>query len=136
MVYAKQTSMIVASVNVDPLDPNRVSLTSRVLEESAQDARAVTSHFEQGLVFYSDVSTDLIYSTSAREASDWREVTANTRRVEGLAIDWRSDVLYWSDNDLEYIMAAKVTGHLHRKHVEDTGKAQGIAVDPINNRYM
>ena len=51
-----------------------------------------------------------------------------------MTIDWRSDVLYWSDNDLEYIMAAKVTGHLHRKLVEDTGKAQGIAVDPINNR--
>lgn len=127
--------MIVASVDVDPLTPNRVALTSRVLEESAQDARAVTSHFERGLVFYSDVSTDLIYSTSAREeGAGWREVTANTRRVEGLTIDWRSDVLYWSDNDLEYIMAAKVTGHLHRKHVEETGQAQGIAVDPVNNR--
>ena len=56
--------------------------------------------------------------------------------TEGLAVDWRSDTLYWSDSDLQYIMAAKVTGHFHRKHVENTGHAEAIAVDSTLNRFI
>ena len=53
----------------------------------------------------------------------------------GLAVDWRSDTLFWTDSELRYIMAAKVTGHFHRKHVENVGNAQGIVVDSTMNRY-
>ena len=83
LVYTKQNSLIISQINLDMLRPSELHMTSTVLKEDALEARAVAAHHNKGLVFYSDINTDVVYSTDTA-GSIWREITANTRRVEGM----------------------------------------------------
>ena len=83
LVYAKQKSVMISDLYLDLLNPEIIQMRSTVLTRDAVDARAVGAHVTRGLIFYSDITTDMIYSTSRAEPRTWREITANTRRVEG-----------------------------------------------------
>ena len=86
LVYATRTSLVLTELYLDLLNPDEISAQSTVLRDNAQEARAVGAHFARGLIFYSDINTDLIYSTT-RDGATWRDITANTRRVEG-TVPW------------------------------------------------
>jgi len=53
--------------------------------------------------------------------------------VNGLAVEWESGLIYWTDHYLERIEVAKVNGSSRKTLI--TGNLQnprGIAVDPKN----
>ena len=87
LVYTKRNHLIASQAHIDVLDPDMVSLDSRILTSNAVEARAVGGHFWKQLAFYSDIDTDLIRSTDM-DGAVWRDLTANTRRVEGMFCIW------------------------------------------------
>lgn len=94
-------------------------------------------------LFYADARNDIIgrMCTAANE-SQTVEILANTNvsSVEGLAYDWVSGLLYFTDGDNHMIEVIKTVHfdasmkHFFRQSVIDTGEAskiRGIAVNPM-----
>ena len=58
-------------------------------------------------------------------------VTENLGEVEGLAVEWESELLYWTDYTYERIEVARLDG-THRKTLfwQNVNNPRAIVVDP------
>ena len=57
--------------------------------------------------------------------------------VDGLAVDWATDKLYWTDTELRRIGVFDLTNHYYNRELISTGTdsiPRAIVVDP-QNRY-
>ena len=121
---------------------SRANLT--VLVAGQEDAAAVDFLFEDGLIFWTDVSLERIQrmwlNGSGRVAVD--VVTKGLVSPDGLACDWIGRKLYWTNSetdniysDTDSIEVANLDGS-HRKvlYWSDLDQPRAIAVDPLHGQ--
>ena len=49
----------------------------------------------------------------------------------GIAVDWLTGNVYWTDAQLGHIMVSRLDGRYHKILLADVGRPKGIAVDPV-----
>lgn len=99
---------------------------------SSEDAVAVDFLYKNNSMFWSDVSEQKIYTCSVKTLCKPNViVSANIGRPEGLAVDWLTGNLYWTDCDFKLISVLNIDGK-HRKALiwNNLDNPRAIAVDP------
>lgn len=86
-----------------------------------------------GRFFWSDITSQTIYSANY-DGKDKKEfITEDLMSPEGIAVDWISRRLYWTDSLKDTIEVADLDNATRRAVIIDTKlvNPRGIAVDPI-----
>ncbi|XP_020911652.1 low-density lipoprotein receptor-related protein 6-like [Exaiptasia diaphana] len=104
-----------------------------VIVRGLEDAIALDFDYKQKIVFWTDVSEEKIKSTVLGSGNISNVVSVGLRRPEGLAVDWTSQKIYWTDSGIETnrIEVANYDGK-HRKVLfwQNLDQPRAIAVDP------
>lgn len=119
-----------------PKNPNETIVVVGLL-----DAIAVDFSYEDGFIFWTDVSVEKIKRISMTGSPDSRKVedvvSVGLKKPEGLAVDWVGKKLYWtdcrdSDWETNRIEVANFDGS-YRKVLfwKNLGLPRAIAVDPL-----
>ncbi|VDL69323.1 unnamed protein product [Nippostrongylus brasiliensis] len=85
-------------------------------------------------VFWADVTLDTIFrvEVDGKTASPPRAIiSTGLSTVEGLAVDWITEVIYWTDSHHDHIEVAKIDGSMRATVVSgEVHNPRDIAVDP------
>ncbi|GAB6033184.1 Low-density lipoprotein receptor- protein 4 [Chamberlinius hualienensis] len=88
------------------------------------------------LIYWSDVTTDAIYSSQLDGSEQKVIVGNNLESPAGLAIDWVGEKLYWTDAGTDRIEVSNLDGSMRAVLIwEDLDRPRDIVVDPIGG-YM
>ena len=94
-------------------------------------AVALDVHVNKKTVYWSDVKRHVIKRMSLSSGVIEDIITDNLGRVDGLAVEWDSNLIYWTDRDKHRVEVASVDGKQRKLlFVEDAGKPRGIALYP------
>jgi hypothetical protein len=104
----------------------------RTLVSTLESAVAVDFMFKNHSIFWSDVSEQKIFSCSASTSCKPRViVSGDLGRPEGLAIDWLTGKLYWTDHDLKQICVSRIDGRYRKSLIwRNLDNPRAIGVDP------
>lgn len=107
---------------------------STIIIGGLEDAAAVDFYYEESMVFWTEVSLEMIkrtYINGSRISLD--VVTTGLVSPDGLACDWLGKKLYWTDSETNRIEVSNLDGS-HRKVLfwEDLDQPRAIALDPLN----
>ena len=93
-------------------------------------AVAVDVHFDLGLVFWSDAA-DKTISRANIDGSNASSIIHLQGECLGLAVEWVSNLLYWTDEYLDVIEVSNLNG-INRRTLFSLGldRPRGIALDP------
>lgn len=135
LVYAQG-----ASVHKSPFYPSHPSEErgpndNRIVHIPGQTAVGVSYDCHEQFIYWSDVSSNVI-NRIRYDGSNYSIVLQNVPSAEGLAVDWISRNIYFTDAVKRTIEVASLDGK-HRKVLVDTDlkNPRGIALDPRDG-YM
>nr|XP_032826857.1 very low-density lipoprotein receptor-like isoform X1 [Petromyzon marinus] len=100
-----------------------------------RNAVALSVHVSNNTILWSDQHQKLILSAVIGKASDSKNhavvIEQGLSFVEGLAVDWIHNTLYWSDSGFKTLSVATMDGR--RRKLFDSGlqEPRAIVVDPI-----
>ncbi|KAL9884451.1 LDL receptor related protein 4 [Glossina fuscipes fuscipes] len=115
-------------------DIRRVTLSNNryaALVKGLHNAIALDYHFKKGILFWSDVSTDVIKTvymngTRVRDVIKW-----GLEAPGGVAVDWIHDLLFWTDSGTRRVEVSNFQGNLRSVIVSnDLDKPRAIVVHP------
>lgn len=115
-------------------DIRQVSLSNNKytsILKGLHNAIALDYHYKKSLIFWSDVSTDVIKSsyingTGIRDIIKW-----GLEAPGGIAVDWIHDLLFWTDSGTRRVEVATFDGHLRAViAANDLDKPRAIIVHP------
>ena len=93
---------------------------------------AIDVHFSLGLVFWSDV-TELNIKRLHIDTDTTTTIISNIGVCYGLAVNWRTSQLFWTDKTYNIISACDLDGNNHTAIISGGLDApRGIALDPDN----
>lgn len=135
LVYAQG-----ASVHKSPFYPSQPSKErgpndNRIVHIPGQTAVGISYDCHEQFIYWSDVSSNVI-NRIRYDGSNYSIVLQNVPSAEGLAVDWISRNIYFTDAVKRTIEVASLDGK-HRKVLVDTDlkNPRGIALDPRDG-YM
>lgn len=131
MVYAQG-----ASLHKIPFKTNEKETTSpdknRIVHIPGQTSVAVSYDCHEQYIYWSDVSSNVINKIRA-DGSDFSVVLNNVRSAEGLAVDWISRNMYFTDSETKTIEVASLNGLFRKVLIKSNlNNPRGIAIDPID----
>ncbi|XP_055910482.1 low-density lipoprotein receptor-related protein 4 [Eupeodes corollae] len=115
-------------------DIRKVTLSNNrytAVVKGLHNAIALDYHFKKGLMFWSDVSTDVIKmvyvnGTRVRDVIKW-----GLESPGGIAVDWVHDLLFWTDSGTRRVEVSNFQGNLRAViAVNDLDKPRAIVVHP------
>ncbi|KNC20826.1 hypothetical protein FF38_11235 [Lucilia cuprina] len=115
-------------------DIRRVTLRNNryaAVVKGLHNAIALDYHYKKGLLFWSDISTDVIKmvyinGTRVRDLIKW-----GLESPGGIAVDWIHDLLFWTDSGTRRIEVSNFDGTLRSVIVaNDLDKPRAIVVHP------
>ena len=110
---------------------NQNNFTTSVLAKGLLDAIAVAFHYQDKLLFWTDVSLGKILRKSLNNSKVETVVSVNANRSEGIAIDWVTKKIYWTDSHLKLIGIVNFDGtHGSVLFSENLDQPRAIVVDP------
>ncbi|XP_029831536.4 low-density lipoprotein receptor-related protein 4, partial [Ixodes scapularis] len=97
-----------------------------------QNAVALDYHFTLDLVFWSDITVDVIRSCSLTNGTDLRTlVSRGLANPGGLAVDWIMNRVYWTDSGTSRVESVDLDGRNRRALVwKDLDKPRAIVLYP------
>ena len=100
-----------------------------------KNAVALDVHFRMGYVFWSDVSERNI-KRFGTDGSGTKIIISNIGVCHGLAVEWRTAHLYWTDATRNTISVSDLEGNNQRNLLHSgLDQPRGIALDP-NSRLV
>ena len=111
---------------------NGKSFKNESVVASSIDGVAVDFLYNNHLLFWSDVSEQKIFSCSLKTSCKPRViVSGDLGRPEGLAVDWVSKKLYWTDYELKKICVSSIDGKYRKTLIwRNIDVPRAIGVDP------
>ena len=120
--------LISASTEIVALDFDNV--TSHTLISSVPRAVAIDVHFTLGYIFWSDV-TEYKIKRSCIDGTNITTINNNAGVCDGLAVEWKSSQLYWTDTTNNMIWLSDLEGNNTRILVSASlDEPRGIVLDP------
>ncbi|XP_063952170.1 low-density lipoprotein receptor-related protein 6-like [Lytechinus pictus] len=99
-------------------------------------AVAITADIDEGVVFFSDLGMKAIGMATLRDGAPVKIITGGVRSVQGLAVDWLTKHLYWTDHARGTIEVSRYDGSYRTTLIKDNViKPRSIAIDP-ERKYM
>ncbi|KAL9988032.1 hypothetical protein ACROYT_G002429, partial [Oculina patagonica] len=97
-----------------------------------QSIEAVDVHVKLNLVHWSETQPNAIRRLNITSGKVEDVLTdSNLGRIDGLAVEWESDLIYWTDNTNKRIEVAQLDGENRRSLITSgTRTPRGIVVDP------
>ena len=93
---------------------------------------AIDVHFSLGYIFWSDVWEQNI-KRSGIDGSGKTIIISNIGVCDGLAVQWRTSQLYWTDTTHDTISVSDLAGKNERRLLSlGLDKPRDIALDPDN----
>ncbi|GAB1601944.1 Hypothetical predicted protein [Argonauta hians] len=106
-------------------------LSSKMLLEGPYSIQAVAVDASRGIAYFTDSKEKVIYRTSIYQQTKAKAIILAVKTVTGLAFDWLSRNLYWTDSDMECIMVARYNGfNVARLMQLHNSSLRAIAVHP------
>ena len=129
LLYSDRRS--ISLLHVADNHDNRNSSTS-VLAKGLEDALDINFHYQDQLLFWTDVSTGKILRKSLKEDSKIETIVhIRVRQPEGIAIDWVTKKIYWTDFHLKLIEVVNLDGTQRSVLFWDNlDKPRAIVADP------
>ena len=108
------------------------SENERIIVSTTEAAVAVDFLYTNDEIFWSDFSEQKIFSCSLKTSCKPQIiVSGDLGRPEGLAVDWVSKTLYWTDCDFQQISVSSIDGKNRKTLIwNDLDNPRAIAVDP------
>ncbi|XP_022224795.1 low-density lipoprotein receptor-related protein 4 isoform X1 [Drosophila obscura] len=115
-------------------DIRRVTLSNNrytAVVKGLHNAIALDFHYRKGLMFWSDVSTDVIKmvymnGTRVRDVIKW-----GLESPGGIAVDWIHDLLFWTDSGTRRVEVSNFQGNLRTVIASnDLDKPRAIVIHP------
>ncbi len=116
------------------MDAAQVRGNATVVIGGLEDAAAVDYVYEQGLIYWSDVSEEAIKRTlfnGSAPSGLHTTVVSGLASPDGLACDWMGNKLYWTDSETNRIEVSELDG-TYRKVLfwRDLDQPRAVALDP------
>ncbi|GLH14008.1 Putative vitellogenin receptor [Gryllus bimaculatus] len=116
------------------IDIRQVSLNSvkyTALLKGLHNAIALDYHYREGLIFWSDVSMDVIKRASLNGSGSVDIIRWGLESPGGIAVDWIHNLMFWTDSGTSRVEVASLDG-VHRYIVasSDLDKPRAIVVHP------
>ncbi|KAF5288914.1 hypothetical protein FQA39_LY03793 [Lamprigera yunnana] len=117
-------------------DVRQISLDNQIMTSivnSTKSATALDFVFKTKTIFWSDAIDQKIYKAPLIEGTKFSVVISNNiSTVDGLAIDWIYNRIYWTDTGKHTIELANFEGEMKKTLVKDgLNKPRAIVVNPI-----
>ncbi|XP_011296947.1 low-density lipoprotein receptor-related protein 4 isoform X1 [Fopius arisanus] len=119
------------------VDIRRVSLASATdntytpILKGLHNAIAVDYHYDKGLLYWSDVSLDMIKRVYVNGTNPEDVIRWGLESPGGVAIDWIHDLLFWTDSGTRRVEVITLESKIRHVLVStDLDKPRGIAVHP------
>lgn len=115
-------------------DIRRVTLSNNrymAIVKGLHNAIAMDFHYRKGMMFWSDVSTDVIKmvyinGTRVRDVIKW-----GLESPGGIAVDWVHDLLFWTDSGTRRVEVSNFQGNLRTViAASDLDKPRAIVIHP------
>jgi low density lipoprotein receptor-related protein 5/6 len=136
-LFASPLLLFANRKDVRLVDVDNMRNNSTVVIDKLEDAAAVDFHYRRKVVYWTDVSLEMIKRTWLND-SGLSEDVISTGLVspDGLSCDWLGDKIYWTDSETNRIEVADLDGS-NRKVLfwKDMDQPRAIALDPLNG-YM
>lgn len=121
------------------INVNRPRNSSVTIVGHLEDAAAVDYLYSEGSVFWTDISLEMIKSISINDSSaiEVNIITTGLISPDGLACDWLTHKLYWTDSETKRIEVSNLDGS-QRKVLfwEDLDQPRAIALVPMEGYVM
>ena len=99
-------------------------------------AIAVDVHFSLGYIFWSDVSERNI-KRSSTDGSSLTTIISGIGFCDGLAVEWRTSQLYWTDTTSDVISVSDLSGNNQRSLISlGLDEPRDIALDPDSGYHF
>lgn len=98
-----------------------------------QHVVAMAVDVEDEILFFSDIIAKMVASVELQEDAKIKVIAGATSSVEGIAVDWVSNNVYWTENDDEHSKLSMSTyDGQHQVDIITTGinRPRAIAIDP------
>nr|XP_006819692.1 PREDICTED: low-density lipoprotein receptor-related protein 4-like [Saccoglossus kowalevskii] len=112
----------------EPLPSPFVFITSNALS-----MRSLDYDYEEETVFWTDAHTKTVYKTVMQSGNlmNIAVYSGTSSQAEGLAVDWISKKLYWTDALYNWIMVSDYSGtYVKPLLLHDLDRPRGIVVHP------
>ncbi|XP_055899580.1 low-density lipoprotein receptor-related protein 4-like isoform X3 [Biomphalaria glabrata] len=116
-------------VDIRRVTPDKTDYTS--ILQGLQNAIALDFHHQKGLVFWSDVTLDVIKRAHLNGSNVMDIVSDGLENPGGLAIDWIHDKLFWTDAGTSRIEVSNLDGSSRKVILwQNLEKPRAIAAHP------
>ncbi|GBP17003.1 Low-density lipoprotein receptor-related protein 4 [Eumeta japonica] len=125
LIFATRGSVSMMSLDT----PEHWDVTLAI--KGVKNSIAVDFHWEQRLIFYTDVDLDFIKAVNMENMSD-TNVIVKTRlnTPNGLAVDWIADNIYWTDNEYKVLEVARLDGSSRKAIITGLAEPRALALIP------
>jgi low density lipoprotein receptor-related protein 5/6 len=130
LLYSERRNIRLLDVDGDRRSQNK--FTTTVLAKNLVYAIAVAFHYQDQILFWTDVSLGKIFRKAINNDSKVETVVSvGLVQPNGIAIDWATKKIYWTDSHLKLIEVVNFDGTQRSVLVwNKLGKPRAIVVDP------
>uniref|UniRef100_T1IRJ2 EGF-like domain-containing protein n=1 Tax=Strigamia maritima TaxID=126957 RepID=T1IRJ2_STRMM len=116
-------------IDIRKISPNRAEYVS-ILRE-LENAIALDFHYSKNLIFWSDITLDVIRRAYMNGSSVQTIVSSGLESPGGIAIDWIGDKLFWTDSGTSRIEVSNLDGTSRKCVVwKNLEKPRAISLHP------
>ncbi|XP_033760426.1 LOW QUALITY PROTEIN: low-density lipoprotein receptor-related protein 4-like [Pecten maximus] len=130
-IYAIGDAICQYPVNLADMSLVNVTLDKQCFMKSGKGFTALTYDARAKVLYYTANITNSIGTVQLKKGAYTDTVIRGLGDVRGMALDWTTSTLYWTDRQFKHIMVAKTDGR-YQKTIIDTRLEEplGIAVHP------
>ncbi|XP_065832089.1 low-density lipoprotein receptor-related protein 4-like [Oscarella lobularis] len=125
LLFCSRTA--VSRISLDTIDNTDV-----VVVKNQQNAIATDYLYASNLMFWTDVTSDVIMSSTFDGTKITTVISDNVVTPDGVAVDWIAGNLYWTDTGRNSIEVARISGKARKVLVStDLDEPRAISVHPV-----
>ncbi|OWF40871.1 low-density lipoprotein receptor-related protein 4-like [Mizuhopecten yessoensis] len=130
-IYAIGDAICQYPVNLADMSLVNVTLDKQCFMKNGKGFTALTYDASAKILYYTANMTNSIGTVQLKKGAYTDTVIRGLGDVRGMALDWTTSTLYWTDRQFKHIMVAKTDGR-YQKAIIDSGLVEplGIAVHP------
>ncbi|XP_048744811.2 low-density lipoprotein receptor-related protein 4-like isoform X2 [Ostrea edulis] len=130
-IYAIRDAICQYPANFGHMSLKNITLDKQCFIKTRKGFMALAYDGDQRTLFYSENVTKSISKVQLKRGEYTKSIIKGIGEVKGLAFDWMTKNLYWTDSKYQWIMVARPDGRFQKKLInENLVDPVGIVVHP------